>query len=88
MLAVSSSCCLSSVVRKGSEEATKSTRRLGSSIFAAIVRSSSERVWDSLTICWNWPMTLRTRASALAVEGGATSSSTSTSAIMKGSVWV
>ncbi len=29
----------------------------GSSILAAMVRSSSERVGDSETICWNWPIT-------------------------------
>ena len=30
-------------------------------MFAAIVRSSSESVGDSETICWNCPITLRTQ---------------------------
>ena len=88
MLAVSNSNCLSSVVRKGSELATKSTRRLGSSMLAAIVRNSSERVCDSDTICWNWPITLRTSASTPELACGSVSSSVSTSATMKGSVWM
>ena len=88
MLGVSSNRCLSSVVRKGSDEATKSTSRLGSSMLAAIVRSSSESVCDSLTICWNWLITLRTSASALDVAACSVSSRTSTSATMKGSVCV
>ena len=88
-LEVSSSCCLSLVVRKGSEEATKSMRREGSSILAAMVRSSSERVGDSATICWNWETTLRISASKPEVSaGGSISSSGSISATMKGSVWV
>ena len=85
MFDVSSNCCFSSVVRKGKDEATKSTRREGSSMFAAIVRSSSESVADSETICWNCPITLRTRASNVGAGRGANSSSVSTSAIMKGS---
>ena len=50
-LGFSSRACLSSVVRNGRDEATKSTRRLGSSMFPAIVRSSSDKVADSETIC-------------------------------------
>ena len=59
---------------------------LGSSILAAIVRSSSESVGDSDTICWNCPTTFRTSASTLEVVSGSTSSTVSISAIMKGSV--
>ncbi len=87
MPGVSSSSCLSSVVRNGSEEATKSTSRDGSSMFAAMVRSSSERVGDSETICWNWPTTLRTSASNSGEAAGSASSSVSTSATMNGSDW-
>ena len=87
MAGVSSSCCLSSVVRKGSEEATKSTSRLGSSMLAAMVRSSSESVCDSETICWNCADHIaHQRFNAGACGRLATSSSVSTSATMKGSV--
>ena len=87
-LAVSSSACLSSVVRNGSEEATKSTRRLGSSILPAMVRNSSDkrrRFGDDLLEladhvahqrfdrCGGFPVRRLRRVS--------------TSAIMNGSVW-
>ncbi len=77
---------MSSVVRNGSEEATKSTRRPGSSIFAAMVRSSSDSVGDSETICWNWPITTRTSASTEEVLSDSAGSKVSTSATMNGSV--
>ena len=51
-----------------------------------IVRNSSDKVGDSVTICWNWATTFRTRASKLESEAGKISSSVSTSATMKGSV--
>ena len=57
-------------------------------MFAAMVRSSSESVGDSETICWNWPITLRTSASNSAEVAGVTSSSVSTSATMNGSDWI
>ncbi len=56
-------------------------------MFAAIVRNSSESVGDSETICWNCAITLRTSASNSDEGAGATSSSVSTSATMKGSDW-
>jgi hypothetical protein len=87
MPAVSSSCCLSSVVRKGSEEATKSTSRLGSSMLAQWSASSSESVGDSETICWNCAdHVAHQRLERRSLAAGSMSSSVSTSATMKGSV--
>src|SRR5438105_3827108 len=48
----------------------KSTRRPGSSTFIATVESSSERVGDPATICWNRVSTLRCNASTSELLGG------------------
>ncbi len=61
---VSSSSCLSAVVRKGRLEAMKSARRPGSSMLMAMVCRSSESVGEEVTISWNWLTTLRCRASS------------------------
>jgi len=85
---VSSSSCFSLVGRKGSDEAMKSTSRPGSSILSAMVCSSSERVGEELTICWNCETTLRCRASISASRGGVISATGSTDAVMNGSNWL
>ena len=84
--AVSSSSCLSAVARNGSEEAMKSTRRPGSSMFIAMVCSSSESVGEAVTICWNWAITFRCSASSSALLPEPTSGMVSTVAIMNGSI--
>ena len=60
---VSSVSCLSAVESDGSEEAMKSTSRPGSSMFMATVESSSDKVGEPATICWNRVRTLRCSAS-------------------------
>ena len=64
---VSSVSCLSEVDSEGKDEAMKSTNRPGSSIFIATVESSSDKVGEPATICWNSVSTLRCRASISAV---------------------
>ena len=85
---VSSRSCLSVVESNGSEEAMKSTRRPGSSIFIAMVDSSSDRVGEPATICWNSVRTLRCKASISAFFGGTISGTVSTVARMNGVSWV
>ena len=51
MFGVSSSSCLSFVVKNGSDEAIKSANRPGSSMLIAIVCRSSLSVGDEVTIC-------------------------------------
>ncbi len=74
--------------RNGSEEATKSTSRAGSSMFAAMVRSSSDkrgRLGDDLLELANH--VAHQRFDAGRGLRGSMSSSVSTSATMNGSVW-
>ena len=81
---VSSVSCLSEVESDGKDEATKSTKRPGSSIFMATVESSSDSVGDPATICWNNVSTLRWRASISELGDGAVSGTGETRARIKG----
>ncbi len=87
MFGVSSSSCLSLVVRNGSDDAIKSASRPGSSMLIAIVCRSSDSVGDELTICWNWLTTFRCSASVSGVAGGSISSTVSHSAVINGVIW-
>ncbi len=56
----------------------KSTRRPGSSMFMATVESSSDKVGEPATICWNSVRTLRCSASTSELFGGIASGTEST----------
>ena len=84
MSRVSSVSCLSGVESDGKDEAMKSTRRPGSSMFRATVESSSDSVGEPATICWNSVSTLRCRASISELSGGAAFGMGDTRARMNG----
>ncbi len=88
MSRVSSVSCLSGVESEGKDEAMKSTRRPGSSMFKATVESSSESVGEPETICWNSVSTLRCRASISELSGCVASGIGETFARMNGANWV